>query len=123
MGGNVGDHASDLAQDAGGAPILRVETPEQMRELAQAHAGAIVDPKLKQPVHAIGRSSLQQVDVDARVEKQLVPGARRIAHEPKSGMGRRARLEVHRSGLSRRRARATSKLKINVLRDSPFATD
>src|SRR3954453_23033824 len=87
MGGNVGDHASDLAQDAGGAPILRVQAPEPMRELAQAHAGVIVDPKLKQPVHAIGGWSLQQVDVAARVEKQLMPGARRLAHEPKSGIG------------------------------------
>src|SRR3954454_7839882 len=87
MGGNVRDHASDFAQDAGGAPILRVETPEQVREFAQAHARVIVDSKLKQPVHAIGRSSLQQVDVDARVEQQLAPGARSIAHEPKSGIG------------------------------------
>ncbi len=71
MSGNILDSKSNPLEDPSRTRVRRIELTEQMREFGQADSRMIGYPGSKQILDAVGRASLQYVNIDAGIEQQL----------------------------------------------------
>ena len=64
----------------------RVEYPDQMGEFRQRDSRMVHNPYLEQTIHLDRRSSLENVDIHARIEQQLPAYNRSTVDERKVGI-------------------------------------
>lgn len=68
---HVIDGLSQNPQDVGGSSLGGIERAEQVGEFCQCDRRMIHDPGLEQPVDPARRLALENIDIDACIEKQL----------------------------------------------------
>ena len=120
MRGNVVDGACDFPKGFRSSRAGGIKPPEQVRQLAEAHARMVRMAKLDETIYVGRRTSLEDIDVDARVEQQLATRFGVLVDEGQIGIGASDRSGSDLLGLRRRRAWARSKLKVEIRGYRPF---